>query len=128
MVCGCNHCGTRCTLLFCSRRDAPPEEHVHPIIKKYLDLFHRLICLDDIDVSELVVWTTGYLAEMVGVYDRESRHMQDRMEGTIRTGVLGEMSGKGAVSAWASLADESSESEGCIVSSVVLAVCVCVAL
>ena len=48
----------------------------------------RLVPLDDIDVSELVVWTTGYQAEMVGMYIREPRCLQDHIAETIRAGVL----------------------------------------
>ena len=48
------------------RRHVRPGELEHAIVKKYLQPFHMLIPLDDVDVSELVVWTTEHTAELVG--------------------------------------------------------------
>ena len=72
-----------------------PGDPEHVIVKKYLEPFHQLIHLDDIDVSELVVWTTRYRAEMVGKYEPESACMQARITEAIRADVLDEMSGGG---------------------------------
>ena len=55
----------------------------------------QLIPLDDIDVSELVVWLTGYRAEMVGKYAPESACMQARITEAIREDGLDETSGGG---------------------------------
>ena len=48
-----------------------------------------------INVSELVVWTNGYRAKMMGKYIRETRCLQDRIA-AIRAGGLYDMSGEGA--------------------------------
>jgi hypothetical protein len=93
MVCG--SAGPGVLFPFSKRRYVRPGVPEHAIVKKYVQQFHQLIHLNDIDVSELVVWTTRYRAEMVGKHAPESVCMLTRITEAIRADVLDEMSGGG---------------------------------
>ena len=85
---------------FSKQRYVRPGEPEHVTVKKYLELFHQLIPLDDINLPELVVRTTGYRAEIVGKYAPEAACMQARITGAIRADGLDEMSGLARVPCW----------------------------